>query len=101
VEALAQELNEGRLSLAHEMETRSWSMAFDHGRDHQCETCSTLQEQVTALSQEIEEQRRKYRQELAALRTTSDTEKARLRAELHALETEVVEFTSTVERALR
>ncbi|HEY0469904.1 MAG TPA: hypothetical protein VGC79_37215 [Polyangiaceae bacterium] len=100
VEGLARDLNSGRISIGRNHASSTADGAWDHDADAECQRCSSLQEQVDALNDELASMRNSHRREIETLQTEATRTQERLRSELAELESEVAEFVSVVEESL-
>lgn len=97
VEALARDLDAGRLSLADARRSDADESYDGHVYEAPCSRCADLQEEVNALNDELERVQRSHRREVETLQQESERAQAELRSELSAIERVVNDFAATME----
>jgi hypothetical protein len=94
VEALAERVSSGEFSIWREI-------AVDFERDSPppsgCRHCSARENQLAGLRQQLERQRRTYAQELVAVRSERDRERAQNATERRQLDRELRDLIATIE----
>ena len=100
VEQLARDLNSGRISLGRNQASSTGDGDWDGETETECQRCSSLQEQVDALTDELGSMRNSHRREIEILQTEATGTQERLLRELAELQNEVADFVSVVEESL-
>jgi hypothetical protein len=84
VEALAQNVEQGRLLIARELRHARPATPEDNWRAG-CPNCGELQEQLKSLETSVEDERARHQRELAALRRDHDEEARQLVIQVNEL----------------
>lgn len=96
VEALAHRVSSGEVSIWREIAPTS-DFGADSTPNSKCEHCSIAEDELAGLRQLLERQRRTHENELAAVRSERDRERAQNAAERRQVDRELRDLIATIE----